>query len=91
MPAIRYREVLLEKGLRDGRVYKEVVLKGVFTEGLHESVRFSTQTYCGARTDATLQSLTRCTTSLFKLNEGTKSISTPTRSSRYDPHKSAKS
>lgn len=43
--AVRYSEVLSEKALRRRYVYKEGRLKGFFTEWLHDSVRFSMQTY----------------------------------------------
>lgn len=45
MFAERYSEVQYEKARGCGRVYDDSRLKGVFIEGLHDSIRFSMRAY----------------------------------------------
>lgn len=67
-----YAEALWNKALRCDRVYDEYVLKGIFIEGLHESIRHSMRSYWGSRKNATVHDLARHATSLTNLQHGSR-------------------
>ena len=75
--AADFAQTLYDKVLRCGNVYPESQLKGIFVEGLVESVRDNMRVYWGLNRQVTLFQLARYADTLCKLN-GTQSATTST-------------
>lgn len=67
-----YSEALWKTALRYETQYNEAGLKEILIEGLHCSTHYYMHTYCRAHKDANFLSFGYHTTSLVKLQEGTK-------------------
>lgn len=64
---IESTELLWSKALRCDRVYVEYVLKGIFIEDLHKSIRHIMGPYWESKKNATMQDLASHSTSLMHL------------------------
>lgn len=67
-----YSKAVYEKVLKCSNVCNEAGLSGIFTEGLHSSIHYSTRTNWRADRDANLHRLTRHATLLVRLREYTR-------------------
>lgn len=71
MSSTQYEEALVATSLRREDMCDEYVLKGIFIEGLQESVRRSGRSYWSTHPKSTLYHLARHATSLQALQKGT--------------------
>ena len=68
--AAAYADALLTRAYRCGRVYNESRLRGIFVEGVHDSLQQSMREYWGRQKNATLTQLARHADSLRQLQTG---------------------